>query len=81
MAARNCNRVPVKQWRHWSEQARGVFNAVYDFICSNPLVMRHPKQPVVKMEFWQTTAWNAAWIAADAVDDRIPDEIVDTEAA
>jgi hypothetical protein len=75
--ARNKNRVPKKQWRRWSPLARRVFNDTYDFVVNNPKLMRHPKQPPVKLEYWETTAWNAAWIAADAVDECIPDEVVD----
>lgn len=72
----NENRVPVKQWRKWSSESKIVFNRVYEFCFNNPDLMLHPKQEKPKPLFWKTTAWNAAWIAADAVDDAIPDEVV-----
>lgn len=72
MSAPNRHRVGRSQWSKWSEHARSVFNAVYGFMLHNPDLMRHPKQSALPRKFWQTTAWNAAWIAADAVDDAIP---------
>lgn len=69
---KNLYRVPVKQWRKWSEAARAVFNRVYDFVLSNPDVMNHPKAEKLKPMHWKTVAWNTGWIAADAVDDEIP---------
>lgn len=72
---RNVNRVPKKQWRKWSTQARSVFNAVYRFAMNNPRLMQHPAAPEPKPFHWKTVAWNAAWIAADAVDDSIPTEV------
>ena len=75
MKTNNINRVPSKQWKKWSEQARTVFNRVYDFAIDSQWAMSHPKSYVQKDEHWKTTAWNMAWIAADAVDDSIPTKI------
>jgi len=69
---RNLYRVPKKQWRKWSDLARKVFNATYNFMMDNTKVMIHPKSPMPKPVHFKTIAWNAAWIAADAVDDVIP---------
>lgn len=74
---RNQNRVPKKQWRRWSETARRVFNETYRFMMSNKRLMLHPKQEPPKPYHWKTTAWNAAWIAADAVDECIPNKIIE----
>lgn len=74
---KNKFKVGKKVWRKWSLLARTVFNRVYEFVYDNPEMMLHPKQEKPKPIFWKTTAWNAAWIAADAVDDTIPDEIVE----
>lgn len=73
----NSFRVPVKQWRKWSATARTVFNRVYDFVLSNQPLMSHPKAEPVKPAHWKTASWNAAWIAADAVDDAIPTVVED----
>ncbi|MGH8897512.1 MAG: hypothetical protein ACRDZ4_10910 [Egibacteraceae bacterium] len=43
----------------------------------NPSLMRHPKQPPPKPSYWKTTAWNSAWVAADAVDHSIPTEFIE----
>lgn len=80
MKAKNINRVPMKKWKQWSEPARTVFNRVYDYALNNQWAMLHPKSPVPKTDHWKTTAWNTAWIAADAVDDCIPTEIVEVAA-
>lgn len=73
---RNRNRVPMKQWREWSATARRVFNDSYAFIYDNPDLMNHPGAPTPKPFHWKTVAWNAAWIAADAVDKSVPTEVV-----
>ena len=73
--ARNRYKVPVKQWRKWSRIARTVFNRVYNFAINNESLLMHPKAPASKPVHWKTTAWNAAWVAADAVDDTLPDYV------
>jgi hypothetical protein len=80
MSVQNLYKVPLKKWRKWSPLARTVFNRVYDFTFENQWAMLHPKQPKPSPTHWKTTAWNAAWIAADAVDNTIPDEIVEVAA-
>ena len=63
----NRNKVPVKQWRKWSPVARKVFNEVYGTMNKNQWTFLHPKQDKLSARMWNTVAWNAAWIAADAV--------------
>lgn len=75
--AKNIFKVPKKQWSRWSELARGVFNRSYQFFVGNQDKMLHPKAKASTKEQWKTTAWNAAWIAADACDDTIPDGVID----
>ena len=74
---RNNFKVPAKQWREWSATARAVFNRVYDFAISNPALLMHPRAEPLRPLYWKTVAWNAAWIAADAVDDAIPTIVED----
>lgn len=62
----NSYRVPVKQWRKWSETQRRVFNLVYESM-SDQRIMHHPKATMMPTEHWTTVQWNAAWIAADAL--------------
>lgn len=69
MATKNQNRVPVKQWRKWSEPARRVFNRVYTTMMADQSLFLHPKAPPAKPAHWKTTCWNAAWIAADAANE------------
>ncbi len=75
--AKNVYKVPVKQWKKWSKQAQGVFNRSYHFFIGNQGLMTHPKTERVLRWRWKTTAWNAAWIAASAVDDVVPTKVVD----
>lgn len=67
MKVRNTHRVQKKQWAKWSERARGVFNAVYATM-ADQLLFLHPEGTQNRGEHWKTTRWNAAWVAADAVD-------------
>lgn len=64
----NHYRVPVKQWRKWGNKAKDVFNTVYATLKGEQAIVSHPKMPSVKEAHWNTIAWNAAWIAADAVE-------------
>lgn len=73
--ARNRYKVPQKQWRKWSRIARTVFSRVYMFMLHNERITVHPRSPKQTPAQWKTTAWNTAWISADAVDDALPDYI------
>jgi hypothetical protein len=66
LRAMNTYKVPKKQWKKWNDAARAVFNETYYTILHNPDVMTHPKQKKIPAEHWNTLAWNAAWVAADA---------------
>jgi len=44
-----------------------VFNETFETMSDNQGLFRHPKTAAVPQAQWTTTAWNAAWIAADAV--------------
>ena len=79
MKTQNTFKVSKEKWYEWSEKAHVVFNRTYEFMMDNQWAMLHPKQPVPKPAHYKTTAWNAAWIAADAVDNTIPTEIVEVK--
>lgn len=64
----NLYHVPGKTWRAWSVQARGVFNLIFSTMRPNQSLFIHPKAQPHSKEQWSTVAWNAAWIAARAVD-------------
>lgn len=69
--AQNEHRVPKRQWRKWTCVGRHVFNLTYEAMQENPGFYRHPKDPPVSKRFSGTTAWNAAWIAADHADEAL----------
>lgn len=73
---KNIHRVSARQWRKWSETARRTFNAVYRVGMDSPTVFQHPKFPQPKPAQWKTLCWNFAWIAADAAENQLPDEVV-----
>ena len=64
---KNKHEVPVKQWKRWTEHARGVFNVVMETMEDQSLFL-HPKAEKTTAKLWHTTRWNAAWVAADACD-------------
>lgn len=78
----NLYHVPGKKWRKWTARAREVFNLVYSTMRSNQRLFAHPKAAPVSRDHWNTTAWNAAWIAANAANGELPDDaVVDCSAA
>ena len=62
----NLYHVPVKKLRKWGPKSRQVFNEVYSTMSRNQWTFLHPQQEKISKRLWKTTAWNAAWIAADA---------------
>ena len=65
----NIAKVPKIQWKRWSKKARSVFNGVYSTMMGSQDLFKHPEDTSTKKEIWRTTAWNAAWVAADSVDE------------
>jgi len=65
---KNKHKVPKKQWDKWSNLARRVFNdMMYSMRPSMQFAFHHPSTLPLAKEQWQTTRWNAAWSAAEAV--------------
>lgn len=65
MKPRNRFKVPAKQWNRWADLARAVFNSVFIQMKDDQRLYLHPKTIPVPNLHWKTTAWNAAWIAAN----------------
>lgn len=65
---RNRYRVPATQWVKWSAAARRMFTELFGCMHRNQWVFLHPHQAALSSAMWRTVAWNAAWLAADAVD-------------
>lgn len=61
----NRNKVPRAQWNRWSDVGKDAFNSLYEMMIGNQSLFLHPKQKPPSFTHWQTTSWNAAWIAAD----------------
>lgn len=68
---KNTHRVPVKQWYRWSDVAKRVFNSVYEQMTKKTEMFLHPDSCMPISKHWKTTCWNAAWTAADAVDNLV----------
>ena len=62
----NIFHVPLRQWRKWGVVGRQVFNEVYSAMSRNQELFLHPQAEKLSKRMWKCTAWNAAWIAADA---------------
>lgn len=66
----NKHKVPKKVWARWSRQAQRTFNAMmYSLRPRMQAVVQHPDAPLLSRDHWGTIRWNAAWLAADAVDE------------
>ena len=63
----NTYKVPKSQWKKWPELAQRVFNSTYYIMKENQTIFLHPKTDWTFQDQWNTTAWNAAWTAADEV--------------
>lgn len=72
----NVNKVDNNQWKKWNEAGKRMFNNLFDFMKNNQDLFIHPKTEKVSQEQWETTAWNAAWIAADYATEKNPGNLV-----
>lgn len=57
--------VSKRQWKKWNEQEQQVFNGLFAMMYDNQHLFIHPKTEFMTTSYWKTTAWNAAWMAAD----------------
>lgn len=64
-------KVPRSQWKKWSKTSRNVFENLFLMMEANPQLFNHPSAPTLSGKEWKTTCWNAAWMAADFVQDEI----------
>lgn len=61
----NKHGVAEQVWAAWSEAQRAMFVGLFRYMFDNQSFFAHPKAARLTDEQWRTTAWNAAWIAAD----------------
>jgi hypothetical protein len=61
----NINKVSKRQWKKWNETEQTLFNDLYEVMLYNQSLFNHPLAFKVNGLHWETTAWNAAWMAAD----------------
>lgn len=59
----NRYKVPMKNWNKWTEDARALFNELFGSMRDQALYS-HPKATPQARAHWETTRWNAAWMAA-----------------
>lgn len=60
--------VAKKQWSKWSNAAKRMFNCMYHELRPRmQWVYTHPDTPPLSKAQWETTRWNVAWTAANAV--------------
>lgn len=60
----------MSQWRKWNQVQRQLFNDTYSYIRNNQPLFMHPKGRKLNEDHWNTVAWNAAWIAADNLNNQ-----------
>ena len=69
MKVQNKHKVPKSQFKKWSPRAQETFNSLFEYMVKNQPFFSHPKAETSR-DHYATTAWNAAWTAADIVDGR-----------
>lgn len=67
----NIYKVPKKAWNKWTTVQQLTFNNVYAASIDDQELFIHPKLDPCRHEYWKTTAWNMAWIAANAVQEAL----------
>ena len=67
----NKYKVAKSQWKKWPNLSKAVFNEVYSEMCYNEKFFLHTEASVPPTPHWKVTAWNSAWIAAQAVKDTL----------
>jgi hypothetical protein len=68
---KNVNGVNKRKWRKWSPISRRMFNELFYVMNENQSAFLHPKAKVESAKKWSTTAWNAAWMAADNLEESL----------
>ena len=63
--------VPSEQWHRWSRIQRKLFNCVYSQMVDNQAHYRERDRTATDAQDWETTCFNAAWTAADGLEDVI----------
>lgn len=63
----NMHKVDKKQWTRWNEQSKNLFNGLYEYMGNNQYLFNHPHTIQIPNEYWNTTAWNAAYMAAELI--------------
>lgn len=65
----NIHFAPKHQWKKWNDSEKRLFNTLYGVMLDQN-VFKHPLAATQCDEYWKTTAWNAAWMAADLLKDE-----------
>ena len=58
----------------WSKRAKALFRQLKRNMLNNQELYVHPKAAEIPKKHWGTIAHNAAWIAAEILDDITPKE-------
>ncbi len=67
MTIQNVHKVSARQWKKWSFVSQVIFNYTYSIMLNRQDLFKHPKAPLLDEKLWKTTAWNAAWVAAESI--------------
>lgn len=71
----NTHKVNARKWKNWPDICQRVFNHTYELMRDNQRIYIHPKSAIIPDKQWSTTAWNAAWEAADMCQRALKDII------
>jgi len=67
--------VGKRKWKNWPDICQRVFNETFGVMQENQYLFLHPKADKHSVDHWRTTAWNAAWTAADSCQQALKDII------
>lgn len=48
----------------WNDIQRALFDRLFRHMLDSQAAFTHPRAEPVPIEHWETTCWNAAWMAA-----------------
>lgn len=57
--------VNKKQWKKWNDTERQCFIDLYESMIESPWIYIPVEERDTPPAFYETTAWNAAWMAAE----------------
>lgn len=65
----NKYKVSKKQWKKWDTNQKRMFNNLFWSMIEDDQLYKHPEALAIPNKHWTTTAWNAAFMAAEMMNE------------